>query len=397
MSNPKGSTFTFPVVSFRNLETPYQKDYRDYYAVVDTSQLPDLSDWLEINARGQKLTGYVPDKIRHSFNDSPDTFVFRNRGLAISVDKVTYDNKSSVVTMKLTDPHLHGLLDGGHSYKVVISESNLTRPRYVKVEFLEGFDHDEVTEVVDARNTSNQVRLQSLMNLAGEFEKLKDALKGTPYSELIAFREFEFDEDGNQLPIDVREVVALLTLFDRDHFTPNTHPIMAYNSKAACLDHFSRNASSYRKIYPLAREILPLYDHIRDRLPDFYNTARAETGNVSGGKFGRLTGVTTYRGKKVQHLHYINKDSRYGIPDGFTYPILAGFRALIEERNGRYIWGKGLNPVELFDGELGKRLADTIGSIALQTQNPSKTGKTPLVWQSCHLLVQLAYMSTNSK
>jgi AIPR protein len=393
----KLGSFTFPVVSFRNLETPYQKDYRDYFAIVDTTQLPDLSEWLEINARGQKLTGYVPDKIRQSFNDSPDMFVFRNRGLAIAVDKVTYDNKSSLVTMKLTNPQLHGLLDGGHSYRVVTSESNLTRPRYVRVEFLEGFDHDEITDLVDARNTSNQVKLQSLMNLAGEFQKLKDALKGSIYTELIAFKEFEFDSDGNQLPIDVREVVALLTLFDREHFSPNNHPIMAYNSKAACLDHFSRYPSSYRKIYPLAKEILPLYDHIRDRLPDFYNTARAETGTVTGGKFGRLTGVTTYKGKRVQHLNYIDKDSRYGIPDGFTYPILAGFRALLEEKNGRYVWGRGLDPLVLFDGELGKRLADTIGNIALQTQNPSKTGKTPLVWQSCYQAVQLAYLMAGQK
>ena len=397
MTKQVGSTFTFPVVSFRNLETPFQKEYRDYIAVVDTSQLPAFSDWREINVRDPKLSGYVPEKIRKSFNDSPDMFVFLNRGLVLAVEKVNFDNKTSCVTIKLTDPKLHGLLDGGHTYDIVTEEVDPTSPRYIRVEFLEGFDHDEITNVVDARNTSQQVRSQSLMNLAGKFDPLKEALKETNYFNLIAFKETQFDDEGNALPIDVRDIVALLTLFDQDHFNGSSHPIMAYNTKAACLEHFKQYAESYKKIFPLAQEILPLYDHIRERLPELYNTARGETGSVTGGKFGRLTGVTTYKGRRVQHLHFINKDSKYGIPDGFTYPILGGFRALLEEKRGRYVWGKGLDPVELFDGELGKKLADTIGSFALQTQNPSKIGKTPLVWQACYQLVQLVYLQANSK
>ncbi len=389
---PGSASFSFPVVSFRNVETPYQKDYRDYFAVVDTNVLPDLSEWREINVRDPKLTGYVPERIRNSFNDNPDMFVFLNRGLVLALDKITFDNKTSTVTIRLADPHLHGLLDGGHTYNIVREEANPARPRYIRVEFLEGFDHQDITDVVEARNTSTQVRPQSLMNLAGEFEALKKALEGTAYEDLISYTEYQVDDDQNQLPIDVREVIALLTMFDRDHFTASNHPIMAYNSKAHCLDHFKANQKSYKKIYPLAKEILPLYDHIRDRLPDLYNTARSETGNVSGGKFGKLTGVAYYKGKKSQSLHYIGKDSKYGIPDGFTYPILGAFRALLEEKGNRYVWGKAIDPLALFDNELGKRLADTIGNFALETQNPSKIGKTPLVWQSCYQSVQLAYL-----
>lgn len=81
-------------------------------------------------------------------------------------------------------------------------------------------------------------------------------------------------------------------MFDLEHFNASSHPVMVYNAKAKCLDHFDDNLSVYRKIYPLAQEILALYDSIRLRLPDLYNTARGETGAVSGGKFGRLTGVT---------------------------------------------------------------------------------------------------------
>jgi hypothetical protein len=394
--SPSTSTFTFPVVSFRHLETPFQRQgYRDYFAVVDTNNLPDLKDWRKINVRDPKLTGAVPEAIRESFRGKPDTFVFLNRGLVLAVDSVVFDNRASTVTVTLSDPRRHGLLDGGHTYNIVMQEiENISEPQYIRIEFLEGFDQDNVIEIVDARNTSNQVKDQSLMNLAGEFDKLKVALKGTPYVDQIAFKEYEFDDEGNPKPIDVRELIALLTVFDREHFNDSVHPINAYRSKAACLTHFKENPSSYRKIYPLAKEILALYDHIREQLPELYNTVRGQTGNVSGGKFGKLTGVAVYDGKRSQRLHYINKNSKYGVPDGFTYPVLGAFRALLEENDGQYVWGKGLDPVKLLKGNLGLKLADTIGNFALEAQNPSKTGKSPLVWQACYQSAQVAYLTT---
>jgi hypothetical protein len=46
----------------------------------------------------------------------------------------------------------------------------------------------------------------------------------------------------------------------------------------------------------------------------------------------------------------------------------------------------------LLDGDLGLKLADTIGNFALDAQNPSKTGKSPLVWQACYQSVEVAYL-----
>ncbi len=389
------SSFTFPVVSFRHLETPFEAaGYRDYFAILDARELPDFSGWRKINVRDPKLRGSVPEAIRKGFREKPDMFVFMNRGLVLSVDKVKYDNKASCVTIEMTDPTRHGLLDGGHTYNIILDErDNLDEPQYVRVEMLEGFDQDNVLQVVDARNTSNQVKDQSLMNLGGEFDRLKEALAGTPYVDMIAFKEYEFDQDGNPKPLDVRDIVAILTLFDRANFDESIHPINAYRSKAACLTHFKEHSADYRKIYPLATEILALYDRVQEHLPDLYNTVRGQTGNVSGGKFGKLTGVVTYTGRRSQHLYFINKESRYGVPEGFTYPVLGAFRALLEERNGRYVWGKGLNPISLLTGNLGLKLADTIGNFALDNQNPSKTGKSPLVWQACYQSAQVAYLT----
>ena len=187
------------------METPLQrKGYREYLAVVDTRYLPDeLSEWMDINARHPKLTGAVPNAIRGGFHDEPDMFVFMNRGLVIAADKVAYDNKSSTVSFELANPKLHGLLDGGHTYTIVKAEEDglngegEAQSRYVRVEFLEGFGHDDIIDIVGARNTSNQVKDPSLMNLEGQFQFLRLALKGTAYLEKIVFKENDTDSEGD--------------------------------------------------------------------------------------------------------------------------------------------------------------------------------------------------------
>src|SRR5262249_46480641 len=45
------------------------------------------------------------------------------------------------------------------------------------------------------------------------------------------------------------------------------------------------------------------------------------------------------------------------------------------------------------DGRLFKQ-ADTIGNFALDARNPSKTGKSPLVWQACYQAARVAYLTT---
>ena len=387
--------FTFPVASFRHIETPFDKlGYRSYVAVVDAQNLPDLVGWRKINVRDPKLTGAVPRAIRESTKENTELFVFLNRGIVLAVSGVTFNNKNSEVTITLRDPNLHGLLDGGHTYNILLEERESGgEVPFVKLELLDGFTQDEIPKLVDARNTSNQVKDESLMNLQGEFDKLKKALSSQSYANLIAYKEYEVLQNGNPKPIDVREVIAILTCFDRANFNERTHPINAYRSKAACLKHFEAHAGDYKKIYPLAPDILKLYDNVQLLLPDLYNRVRSKSGEVAGGKFGKLTGVSTYDSKRRAQLHYIGEKSRYGVPAGFIYPVLGAFRALLEEKGGRYVWGKGITPIQLLSEHLGETLADTIGNFALDARNPSKTGKSPLVWQACYQAAQVTYLS----
>ena len=159
------------------------------------------------------------------------------------------------------------------------------------------------------------------------------------------------------------------------------------------MKHFVDHTEDYKKIYHLAPDILKLYDKVQSLLPDLYNRVRGKSGVVAGGKFGKLTGVSTYDGVRRAHLYYIEEDSKYGVPAGFVYPVLGAFRALLKKKGGKYVWGKDIDPIDLLRGELGETLADTIGNFALDARNPSKTGKSTLVWQACYQAVQVAYLS----
>jgi hypothetical protein len=388
---------SFPVFSFRRIETPFDKrpGYRNYLAIVDVSKLPDLKNWRRINVRDAKLSGTLTRDIRDSFLANKDTFVFLNRGLVLAVDRAEFDNNKGIVHLTMNDPNLHGLLDGGHTYEIIkrnhdkLEDDGTTQ--YVKVEIVEGFDSAELVTLVDARNSSNQVRDESLMNLAKQFEPIKEVLADETYADKIAYSEYETSRDGEPKPISIREILSYLMTMDRRNFTSKAHPINTYRSKAACLSHFIEHKTDFEPIYPLATHILRLWDIIHLELPKWYNEVRGERGGVTGGKFGKLTGVISLpTDSTAQPLDFVGGYAPYIIPAGLKYPVLGALRALLVEKGGRYRWGKGIDPETLLREGLGKDLAQTIGEFALDAQNPSKTGKSLLVWQSCYQCAELA-------
>src|SRR5437762_1505200 len=115
------TTIKFPAFSFRKIENPFERklSYRNFVAVVEAQNLPDLTGWRKINVRDPKLTGSLPKEIRESFLGNLETFVFLNRGIVLAVDSASFSNENGVVSITLTDKDLHGLLDGGHTYEII--------------------------------------------------------------------------------------------------------------------------------------------------------------------------------------------------------------------------------------------------------------------------------------
>lgn len=383
---------TMPVVSFRRINTPFEQEGKKIYlAVLKAKDLPkDLEEWRGINPRDPNKSSGVAKRIAESLQNQPECFLFRNRGLTLLSESVSFDNESNVLAVEFSDKTMHGLLDGGHTYAVIReafdslaedekADTNLNNA-YVKLEILEGItSKDETTEIVGARNTSTQVKDQSLANLSQHFDSIKEILKNEPYANRIAYKETEFNEDGSRKDIDVKEILSYLICFDREGFGDNNHPVIAYSGKSSVLKYADaeNNRQRLQKYLPLLPEILVLRDEIYEQMPTAWNDI--------GGKFGALEGVNRKKQDSVE-LPFKNTTTSYAIPSSFIYPILASFRALVEVTDGECSWKA--SPVSFFN----KHKSELVGRLveqALVFRNPNKLGKEKTVWQSCYDYVVL--------
>lgn len=399
MNNQIVSTLIkFPVTSFRKIVSPYEENgAKTYIAVVDIKDIPEsFEEWRKINVRDARTQSSVSKSIRNTLKDDPSSFFFRNRGITLIVEKTNFDNQKNIVELELVDPKHNGLLDGGHTYSVIreyladLPEEELVDLNaFVKIEIIEGISDDElITNIVEARNTSTQVKEQSLEELRKSYEAIHMILDNKPYGKRIAYKEYELNEEGNPKDIDIKEILSYLVCFDVDSFDSNKHPIKAYSTKSSVVEHFKQNKQKMEKFIPLIPQILELRDHIYFTLPSAYN----KNGE---GKFGGLKGVIWTQNKprmEKEPLLFIDKESEYRIPSGFIYPILAAFRNLVRVKDGRCEWKS--DPVIFFDA-LKEELATTVGKQAIEFKNPNKLGKDEATWKMCYQAVELATFRRN--
>lgn len=362
------------------------QDLRRYYAVVPVAQIPnDWADWLEVNARDSSDKGRVPKAIRQTLSDKPEWFAMYNRGLTVVASKIHLDTKTKQLTLAFDDLEYHGVLDGGHTLRAILDgrSDEETQEGFCNLEIFTGLENGEIPAVVDARNTSKQVESKSLLNLEGAFEDLKYAI-GKEKSNLIIWKE---NEEGQ---LDVRELIGLLTALDPGYIKEKKQPIVAYNGKAACLKRFKDRNGEYKKLYGIAGDALEMWDAIQFWLPQHYNKIGAAPG--SAGRFGGLVGVKS-NSKKPKELPFINKFTQYNIPTGYIYPVLSAFRAMLVEAKGKWVWGKGINPIEMIEkGIAAEIFRDSVRESIANHRNPNRTGKDAQAWASAYMAARIKYL-----
>lgn len=394
MENLTSTLIKFKVNSFRKVASPYEEQEngaKTYVAVVNIKDIPEvLEEWRGLNPRDPKLSSGVAQKIFDTLKDNPDSFFFRNRGITLISEKVSFDNKNNIVELEMIDKGRNGLLDGGHTFRVIrsfvsglLDEGELQEYNaFVKLEIIEGIkDIDAVVNIVESRNTSTQVKPQSLEELKKHYEQIQKILRDKKYAQSIAYKEYELLEDGSPKDIDIKDILSYLVCFDIEEFNGSKHPIKAYSTKASMVEYFKNNQKRLTKYIPLLPEILELHDKVYLDLPEAYNS--------QGGKFGKLTGVTEisnrHRMQKIK-LPFMEKESNYRIPSGFIYPILASFRNIVRCTPEKCEWKT--NPIKFFD-ELKTELSTRVGEQALEFRNPNKLGKDNATWGRCYDLVEL--------
>ena len=366
----------------------YQRG-RVYTVVIPVDKLPDFDDWMKINPRGQNLNTSIAKAISKTLIDDPSLFVLKNRGLTLMVENVEYNNKSEILSFHLSDDEIHGLLDGGHTYKSIKeynklledldNKENISDIPDVKIELIEGdlLSDDERVDTVKARNFSTQVKDDSLANLKDYFGKIQKEIENEKYAECISYKENDLTEENNKKPIPVSEILSYMKCFDIEKFDRQEQPIEAYSGKGTILKRFANSPEEREKIeklIPRLRKILEIRDKIYYNLHDFYD-----------GHLGRAPGVMVAnsnaegaRKRKPTKLYFLDKESDYRIPSGYIYPFLASFRANLDEKME---WK--VDPDILFD-HIGKPIGANIAKEAKKLKNPNQLGKDKSLWQLCY-------------
>ena len=244
-------------------------------------------------------------------------------------------------------------------------------------------------DLAAARNTSTQVQDKSIANLRDYFDLIKDVISTEEFKDRVYFME---NDDGD---IDVGDILAILNLFniDADHGMDG-FPVVSFSSRKKCIDNYislyeklqNSPENPYVKMRPVMVEIFKLYDFLETKMYDYY---RAK--NPSG-KYGAVSGVVTPRdAKKKFKTKFYCSEMTHGSPNGFLFPVLGALRALLVEKDGRYVWTH--NPFDILDKVGPDLVCTTVERSRTLGNDPVKVGKDTGNWQTLYMRVMFEAMS----
>lgn len=394
MSNQQKLTLTFKVQSFRRIPNPYiksedgEKGAEMYVAICDVKDIPNNFP-METNPREQKMTTNVAKKIKESLlNTSELDFYLLNRGILLSAKDVSYSNYSNEMTISFEDCEVHGNVDGGHTYKTILQNRDQLDPgqQYVKLEILTGIE-GIFQSLAAARNTSVQVQDKSIAELEDRFDIIKNALANENYISRVFFKE---NDNGD---IDVADLLALLNMFNIARYSGMaSFPINSYSSKKKCIDLYiadhkqygESNENPYVKMIGIMPDIFRLYDAIEVGMNKFYRQK-----NPSG-RYGSTKGVQIPKPGQGFYSKFLENELEATSPNGFIYPILGAFRALVEEKDGQYIWKK--NPFAVLENVGADLVESTVSMSRSLGNNPQSVGKDSNIWKTLYMTIAFETM-----
>lgn len=397
--NTEKTELSFKVNSFRKIPNPYKTDGpnvpQSYVAICDVKNVPvELLDWMETNPRKQNIKSGVAKKIGNSLVRGTD-FYLLNRGILVSAENCTFNNYDNTMTISFVDPEVHGDVDGGHTLKIILENRDQLEngQQFVRFEILTGVE-SIFEDLAEARNTSTQVKDTSIADLRDYFALIKDVVSDQKFANRINYVE---NDDGD---IDISDLLSIFMLFNIDLYPDmSKHPTIAYSSKKKCVSTFteyikkvetneiSEQQNPYFKMKSIMIDIFKLYDQLEKKIGDYYKTKNP------GGKYGATSGVTISKSGNGFTTKFYEDKMDYSSPNGFIYPILGAFRALVVEIDGVYKWKT--DPFILMD-QIGPDLVSTtIERSRSLGNNPQSVGKDTGNWQTLYMFVMVASMNNN--
>jgi len=348
----------------------------------------DLWDWREVNPREVNRRSSVYKGISGTLSQEPERFHERNRGITIVADDIAYDDKRQEVVLTLNDPKVHGVVDGAHTLSAILEVQSQINggfwPAHVFLKIVTGVDVDQIAEIAGGLNTSQQVDLKSLENLREHFASLQMCLADQSYADQIAYK---MNEDK---PIDVREILYYLAVFDCDEYDERKHPVSLFGRKEGIVRRFAEQAAnkseseSFRILISRAPEILRLRDLIEEK---------ALAQNVGRYKAGKNTRVRSDTNRENQ-LIFTGQKVNGKIPLGWIMPMLAAFRANVKWNSpkGSFSW---IVPIDaLLDSCIESLVLGILDVHESENSRPEYVGRNAIAWRMSYNTVSEAILKT---
>lgn len=346
-----------PVAGVAALRDPNGTALTQLFFRVQVSSLEDRIP-KDSNVRGQKITTKVAHKIRETAADPRNRwFHVYNRGMLITAAKV--ERLRDGETLRVHLPHnrsvKYGLADGATTYEVLqdLMKSQVEKAaafgnKFVTVEVLADFPSDEnfksedlQTDLVAARNTSNQVPDSSIDNHRGEYNFIRDALLSTDYAKKIIWKQNDQVENHMaQVPVmDLVDMILYLNPdikpMDRADQEHVCHGSNIYGQGANARGIFRTNHESCEKFSEMLPSILALHDIVLSRLSSQYNEGYKH--KVKAGSLIFFDARTPYGYDKTPFDSLMAKPVQYP-SKVMLHAVMGSFRSLVVERDGKFCW-----------------------------------------------------------
>jgi hypothetical protein len=398
--------FHIPVSSeqVRTFKDPNRPKIRIVHALVPVGDLPkDMP--LEPDPRVPKITGPVIRKISESLRSNDGRFHLLNRGITISAHGVDFDNKRNVLTLQIPEKDAYGIIDGGHTYQaigVVVSNAREKNPssaagdalpdlenQFVHLEILVSIEND-LADIAEARNFSVSLKAWTLAGYRDKFEWFLQEV-GQENRQHIKISE------NDPQPVGILDLIQVMCAVNPVLFKEGMPAVEAYKNAGKCLEYFIApdDRFGFKKLAPVCRDIISLYDYVR------YHWKKAYNAEDPTGKRGRLGGLAVMQKRKrnraaMATYYFLDpkkgpvKGEDFPVEKGFAIPLIASMRALLEEKKGKYDWYT--SPFKFFD-EHGDRLVKVVMTANdAAGDNPNTVGRDPQVYAALYSEVRRWYL-----
>lgn len=316
------------------------------------------------NARNASLDAKPAKAMLKTLAIEPERFILYNGGLMLIAHEIKasrVDGGDFNVNLTLNVPTNedegdflgHGVLNGGHTYKVLMhalygkhkrGESYVNASdAYVQLSVAVGIDEAEIAQISRARNLSQSVPVYALKNLARDWKPIEDALE-KKYRQNIIFKPNEDEDWEEEAKYDVTHLIRRLALVNNYlfDFRQDKHPMKAYSSPGSLIQNWKEE--DYKEVIPLLNDILWLEEQIMEQHVNINGTqATAKTKVIS-----KVSGCSKSPMKLIT-----GKEIPLTIGDIYYMPILAAFRVLIKD-------GQWIEPVDQLWEQWGSKLVESL-------------------------------------